>query len=76
MCIRDSTNGLPDTAAVRLRNATGTADVNYFVDYTFTGGLPSQIDYYEGTDTSGMLRAVKRLTFINGLPQTITIGAT
>ena len=30
------TNGLPDTAAVRLRNATGTADVDYFVDYTFT----------------------------------------
>ena len=70
------TDGFPDTAAVRLRNAADTADADYFVDYTFTSGFPEQIDYYEGTDTSGTLRAVKRLVFSNGFPQTITIGAT
>ena len=74
------TNGLPDTAVVRLRNADDTADLDYFVDYTFTDGLPSQINYYVGSTPADAiqanLRAVKRLMFVNGLPQTITIGAT
>ena len=68
-------NGLPSTAAVQLQPETGSTAVDYFVNYTFTDGLPSRIDYYEGTDTTGTLRAVKRLTFANGLPQSITIGA-
>ena len=69
-------NGLPDTASVTLQPANGSTNVSYFVDYTFTNGLPSMIQYYEGTDNTGTLRAVKRLTFSNGLPQQITIGAT
>ena len=68
-------NGLPDTATVILQNPVGEGTTTYFVDYTFTDGLPSQIDYYEGTDTTGTLRARKTLTFVNGLPQTIIIGA-
>ena len=71
------TDGLPISAAVTVTNANGTGRTAYFVEYTFSQGLPEIIRYYEGIDNTGTLRAVKRLTFnAAGLPSEITIGAT
>lgn len=72
---RFGADGLPTTNSVELPHPSGTGIVDYFIEYTFTNGLPSRIEYYEGTDNTGTLRAVKTLTFSNGLPSLVTIGA-
>ena len=67
-------NGLPSVAQVAIIPAEGV-QFNYRVNYTFTDGLPSEITYTQiMDDATEAVRAVKRLTFTNGLPATITIG--